>query len=106
MPASSTFQGPSQSLARPYRSARRRSQVPDGGTRTMSTQSPTPFQTALGNPASASSPASSAWRAGPAASRSRTRAAAASMSTPSSSRRATLVHQSRRVLRMASVNGG
>jgi hypothetical protein len=72
----------------------------------MSTRSPTPIQASLGNPLSVSSSRSSVWRAGPAARRSRTRSAAASMSTPFSWRRTARSHHSWRLARTASVKGG
>ena len=49
MPSSGlTVGGPSQSSASAYRSARRRSQVPEGGARTSSTHALRPFQRCVG----------------------------------------------------------
>ena len=62
---------------RPYRSAERRSHVPDGGMRSRSTHPPTPFHVVESTPSSAMS---SFRRRGPSASSARTRPATATIS--------------------------
>jgi hypothetical protein len=75
--------GPSQSSASPYRSARRFSHVPEGGTRTRSSHSPAPDHAAgRGKPSALRTSVSSACRRGPSFSSFRSRAATIFMSSP------------------------
>ena len=99
--ASVAVAGPTQSSARARRSARRRSHVPAGGTRTRSTHSPS-----VPTKPVARSPSSLTVR-GPSARAARMRSAAASMSrspTPLT-RMAVLRHCSRRAWRTPSAKG-
>ena len=94
--------GPSQSSAAPYTSARRRSHVPDGGTRTRSSHRLTPL---LSSAPPVTSSSSFRVRGLCVRKPTRTREASCAIAVPVADRRVARSQKLRRASRIASANG-